>query len=276
MEVTPPIEPEPITGGLQDASDGNLPIVNAHSSLLTKKTDLRLGHLNENAIKYLDKHSLMQDLNLKPDSILSPCEGCLEGKSRKGTPPTSSTITTKIGDLIHMDICGPIEPVSANGKRYILTATDDYSRYIHTWSLKSKGESFEVLRNFFNVFENKHGSVKSIRTDNGGEFTSKKLIGLCSNLGIYRQLTIRYSSHQNGISERANLTLLNGIRSCLSSSQLNWNLWDEALNYMTRARNIAPTFALKEKTPSQLWFDSIPSRSSSCLWRSLFFSNSSN
>jgi len=266
-EVTPQVIPELITGELQDLHKGNVPLdeSNAYitaptSNKLTHIDEVhnRLGHLNENAIHYLSKHNLLGNLNLDPHSTLNPCNGCLEGKSRKGTPPTSTTKTFQIGDLVHMDICGPIEPVTSSGKRYILTATDDYSRYVHTWALRTKGEAFSVLKTFFATFENRHGSVKSIRTDNGGEFTSKKLIELCSNLGIDRQLTIRYSSHQNGISERANLTILNGIRACLSASKLDWNLWDEALNYVTKSRNVSPTVTLKQNTPSHLWHEKVP------------------
>ena len=135
----------------------------------------RLNHLHEEGIRKLVSNSSLTNLVVNLDDKLNPCVGCLQGKARKGTPPTSTTKSKAIGDLIHMDLCGPISPVSAAGNRYVLTATDDFSGYLHTWPLRTKGAAFDVISKFVNTFQNHHGSVKRIRTDRGGEFTSSNL-----------------------------------------------------------------------------------------------------
>lgn len=210
---------------------------------------LALGHLNEKSIRYLAKQGFVPNLTLDMSDQLHPCSGCLEGKARKGTPPSSDSATKKVGDLITLDLTGPIEPVAVCGSRYILTATEVHTHAVHTWPLKTKGAVFETLQSFFNIFEKKYGLIKTIRTDNGGEFTSEQIKTLCDNLGIEHQTTIRYSSHQNGISERANLTILNGIRASLISSGLPWKYWSYALNHITFSRNLSPTITLKDSIP---------------------------
>ena len=210
---------------------------------------LRLNHLHEEGIRKLVEKSSIGNLVVHQNDRLNPCLACLQGKAKKGTPPASSSKTEAVGELIHMDLCGPIEPVSASGNRYILTATDDFSGHLSTWPIKSKGASFEIIKSFVNIFNNHHGTVKSIRTDRGGEFTSNNLRSMYDNLGIEQQLTIRHSPHQNPVSERTNLTIFGDIRACLISSGISWDRWDEALNSVTFTRNHCPKLRLDWQIP---------------------------
>lgn len=219
---------------------------------------LRLNHLHEEGIRKLVEKSSINNFDIDLKDRLNPCIACLQGKAKKGTPPVSSTKTTAVGDLIHMDLCGPIEPVSASGNRYVLTATDDFSGHLSTWPLKSKAASFEIIKSFVNIFNNHHGTVKSIRTDCGGEFTSNNLRAMYDNLGIEQQLTIRHSPHQNPISERTNLTIFGDIRACLISSGISWDRWDEALNAVTFTRNHCPKLRLGWQIPLSVFSNRKP------------------
>ncbi len=114
---------------------------------------LRLGHLHEAAIKSAAANNLLTDFNVKLTDNMHPCIPCLKGKARKGTPPPSQSTSTAIGDLIHMDICGPLEDSSA-GNRYILTAVDDFSNMLHTWALKTKASAFRHIQEFLRYMQN--------------------------------------------------------------------------------------------------------------------------
>ena len=46
---------------------------------------------------------------------------------RKSFPPQTTFHASKILELVHGDICGPISPPTPGGKRYLLLV-DDYSR----------------------------------------------------------------------------------------------------------------------------------------------------
>lgn len=54
-------------------------------------------------------------------------------------------------------------------------------------------------------------------TDRGGEFTSNEFGEFCKTHGISRQLTATYTPQQNGVAERKNRTVMNMVRSMLSS-----------------------------------------------------------
>ncbi|GJY30832.1 ribonuclease H-like domain-containing protein [Tanacetum coccineum] len=49
--------------------------------------------------------------------------------------------SSKLGDLIHLDLCGPYKVSSSEGFRYFLTVVDDYTRAIWVYLIKSKDEN---------------------------------------------------------------------------------------------------------------------------------------
>jgi transposase InsO family protein len=230
----------------------------------------RLGHLHEQGIKQAIKNNLLLNLNVNSNDELNPCISCITGKARKGTPPRSTTKTTAIGDLIHMDIIGPINPITRSGHRFILTIVDDFSNVAHTWALKNKGEAYTNVVNHVLHVINQHGRVKIIRSDNGGEFTSNAMEAFLLSKGIQHQRTVRCSSFQNGVDERFNLTLLNGMRASHISSGIPLNLWNESMNAVTYTRNHSPSNAIAPTTtPSEIWNRQKPKSG----WLKLLFFN---
>ena len=67
--------------------------------------------------------------------------------------------------------------------------------------------------------------VKATRDDKGGEYMSKEWDQFCAAAGIHRQHTIRDEPHQNGVAERANRTLAEGITTMLNEAHLPASFW---------------------------------------------------
>ena len=44
--------------------------------------------------------------------------------------------------------------------------------------------------------------IKILRSDNGGEYTSKDLVAFYKEVGIKRELIVPYNPQQNGVAER--------------------------------------------------------------------------
>jgi transposase InsO family protein len=67
---------------------------------------------------------------------------------------------------------------------------DDYSRKTWVYFLKSKYEVFNKFKEFKalieNIFEKR---IKIVRSDNGGEYTSKEFVKYCKYVEIKRELT---------------------------------------------------------------------------------------
>ena len=99
-------------------------------------------------------------------------------------------------DLIHSDLCGPMSFVSLRGYEYYVTFIDDHSRKTWIYFLKSKKskEFLQRFQEFKALVENQTGrKIRALRSDNGGEYTSKEFDGYCRQEGIRRQLTVPYT-----------------------------------------------------------------------------------
>jgi transposase InsO family protein len=96
--------------------------------------------------------------------------------------------------------------------------------------IKSKDEALAALKKIKTSAENCLSlRVKAIRTDRGGEFTSKEFSQFCDTAGIRHFLTAPYSPQQNGVIERKNQTVISMARSLLKSKELPGRFWGEAV-----------------------------------------------
>ena len=50
--------------------------------------------------------------------------------------------SNEVLELVHTDLCGPIEVQSYKGDKYIMLFVDDYSRMITIMFLKQKSDAF--------------------------------------------------------------------------------------------------------------------------------------
>jgi hypothetical protein len=69
-----------------------------------------------------------------------------------------------------------MKTTSRGGARYFVTFIDDFSRKTHVYILKVKGEVFDKFKAYKALVENQTGmKIKTLRSDNGGEFVQKVL-----------------------------------------------------------------------------------------------------
>lgn len=93
----------------------------------SKLWHLRYGHLNIKGLKLLSDKGMVHGLP-KIGSI-NLCAGCIYGKqTRKSFPIGKAWRASKCLELIHADLCGPMQTKSLGGSCYFLLFTDDYSR----------------------------------------------------------------------------------------------------------------------------------------------------
>jgi hypothetical protein len=153
-------------------------------------------------------------------------------------------------ELVYADVCGPISPMTQGGNKYMFLIVDDHSRYMWAFLIKTKDEVFECFKKFKNLMEVELGTrLKTLRTDNGGEFTSRAFEDFCDQEGITHQFSAPYTPQQNGVVERRNRSVLGMTRSILKAMELPQNLWGEGIRHSIYLLNRVPTKALKDKTP---------------------------
>jgi transposase InsO family protein len=95
--------------------------------------------------------------------------------------------------------------------------------------------------------------VKTLRSDNGGEYTSDPFFEVCQNEGIKRHFTVLKTPQQNGVAEHMNRTLVERVRCMLSYLGLSKVFWGEALSYARHIVNRLPLAALNGRTPLEVW-----------------------
>ena len=131
----------------------------------------RMGHMRERGLKILFDHNLLPSLK---SSKLDFCKHCLYGKQSKQKFKTGKHTSKGILDYIHSDVWGPSPTTSYGGSSYFVSFIDDFSRKVWVYMLKKKSDVFTFFKQFRALVENITGrTIKCLRIDNGGEFTSK-------------------------------------------------------------------------------------------------------
>nr|GEX43991.1 hypothetical protein [Tanacetum cinerariifolium] len=100
--------------------------------------------------------------------------------------------------------------------------------------------------------ENQLGkTIKSLRSNRGGEYMSQEFLDHLKDHGIIAHRTPPYTPQHNGVSERRNRTLLDMVRSMMSQTTLPKSFWDYALEIVACILNVVPTKKV-EKTPYEV------------------------
>ena len=104
---------------------------------------------------------------------------------------------------------------------YFLSFIDDKTRHVWVYFLKSKDQVFEKFLEWKSLVEKSiWRKLKTLRTDNGGEFTSKEFEAHLMAEGVCHEFTIPKTPEQNGVAERMNRTLVETARSMLVHANL--------------------------------------------------------
>ena len=105
----------------------------------------RLGHIGVKRMKKLHADGLLESLDYES---LDACEPCLMGKMTK--TPFSGTMErpTDLLEIIHIDVCNPMSVEARGGYRYVLTLTDDLSRYGYVYLMNTSLRPLKSSRNF--------------------------------------------------------------------------------------------------------------------------------
>jgi transposase InsO family protein len=183
------------------------------------------------------------------------CDACLAGKQRRvAFPQAAKYRATEVLDLVHADLCGPISPPTPGGKKYFILLVDDSSRFMWAVLLPSKDVVGDTIKRFKAgaELESKH-SLRTFRTDRGGEFTSTTLGKFFSEHGVQRHLTAPYSPQQNGVAERRNQTVVGMARSMMKAKGMPNRFRGEAVLTAVYILNRSFTRALDGMTPFEAW-----------------------
>ncbi|GJW58663.1 retrovirus-related pol polyprotein from transposon TNT 1-94 [Tanacetum coccineum] len=180
----------------------------------------RLSHLNFKNINKLSKQNKVLGIPSLVYSKDKPCTACEKGKHHRASFKTKQNFfIKKCLHLLHMDLFGPVSPMSINHEKYTLFIVDEYSRT---------------------------------------KFRNHELESFCDEKGISQNFSSPYTPEQNGVAERRNKTLIEATRTMLNGSVLSKHFWTDAVRIACYTQNISIIVKRHDKTSYEIFMERIP------------------
>jgi len=127
-------------------------IVESSTCLMSKDDEVKLwhqklGHLNLRGMKRIMAEEAIRGIPKLQMEEGKICGECQIGKqTTMSHPQLEHHTTTKVLDLIHMDLMGLMQVESLGGKTYTFVVVDDHSRFTWINFIKEKSDTFEEFK----------------------------------------------------------------------------------------------------------------------------------
>ena len=166
--------------------------------------------------------------------------------------------SSEILELVHTDLCGPINPQRYYGARYYILFVDDYSRMMVVMYLKDKSKGFQKFKWYIARVDKEIGKeLKYLRSNRGGEFTSHEFELFYNDRGIKRQTSAPRTPPQNGVAERRNISIMDCARTLMMENVI-LKYWKDAVSTVVYTLNSVQVKKGRNITPYELWFGYAP------------------
>ena len=137
---------------------------------------------------------------------------------------------------VAVDLVGPVNIQSFDGNQYILTCMDMLTSWVEAIPLKSKDTKL-VGRLILDHIICQFGCPQEIISDNGGEFCSKVIDEICSELSIRRIKTALYHAQANCKLGNFHKLLISSIK---KNTQHDACEWDKVIPKVLFAYHVTP------------------------------------
>ena len=214
----------------------------------------RASHVGSLACKMLNPSFTVSEL-----AEIRSCINCMAGKqTRRSYGARNQSVRAKRpGEIISMDTCD-LGKASISGFDTWLVMVDEKSKYLKIVPMKGKSGTVQAIKEYVACCTAQGTPIAKLRSDNGGEFINKELESWCREKGIIHLLPTPYTPQQNGMAERANRTVLNGVRTLLFDSGLAPRFWAEAANAFVYTMNLIPSVENNLETPFEMFCKNSP------------------
>ena len=109
----------------------------------------KLRHIGKDRLARLAREGLLGSIT---NVSLPMCEPCLGKACRK--PFGKAPRATHPLELVHSDICGPMNVKARHGASYFLTFIDDYSHFSYVYQISHRFEALDCFKRFVAKVEN--------------------------------------------------------------------------------------------------------------------------
>lgn len=229
------------------------------STVISSKLDeAKLLHLRLGHVPYSKLNTIVPTVDVANLSYCI-CTICPVARQHRLSFSSSEIKTTKIFELLHIDVWGPFHTSTHDGCKYFLTIMDDYSRATWVHLMKSKLDSVSIIHTFLQFVGNQfHTTVKIIRTHNALELCHGKILTLYHTFGILHQTSCPDTPQQNGVIERKHKHLMETARALFFQSNLPSKYWGDSVQCAAFLINRMPVKQMNNITPHEKLFDTKP------------------
>ncbi|GFX21614.1 hypothetical protein TNCV_1400281 [Trichonephila clavipes] len=154
------------------------------------------------------------------------CKSCDACSARKGPKIRSRGKLHRYNvgapfERIAFDILGPL-PRTASGNKYLLVVMDYFTKWPEVYPIPDQ-EAPTVAEAVVQHWISRYGVPLQLHSDQGRNFVSAVLKGVCELLGIEKTKTTPLHPQSDGMVERFNRTILNNLSLMVSKNQQDWD-----------------------------------------------------
>jgi transposase InsO family protein len=135
-----------------------------------------------------------------------------------------------------IDLIGQINPPSGKGHKFVLLATDYFTKWVEAIPLK-KVTSENMVEFVKDHIIYKFGIPQTITTDQGTQFTSSEFRDFAESMGIKLLNSSPYYAQANGQAKASNKIIIKIIQKKIDQKPKRWH---SVLNEALRAYGMAP------------------------------------
>ena len=200
----------------------------ADSEALQVLTEIHEGHCgNHSGGRTLAHKAMSQGYywpTMRKDAIAYSrrCDKCQRFAPTPHLPPEDLTSITSPWPFIQwgLDIVGPL-PFAPAQKRYILVATDYFSKWVEAESyalIKDK----DVIKFIWKNLICRYGLPQTLITDNGSQFISSAMQTFCAEWKIQLRYSTPRHPQANGQAESTNKMIITNMKKRLEDAKGRW------------------------------------------------------
>ena len=226
-----------------------------HELLTACHDDPTAGHLS--TLKTYEKVRMRYFWNGMFKDIEHWCHSCIDCAMKKvprgkRKAPLLPIPVDGAFDRVAVDALGPF-PATNDGNRYILVFSDYYTRWPEAFAVPSI-EAPRVANILVNEILARHGSPRTLLSDRGSNFLSSVVKEVSKIMDTRKTQTTAYHPQTDGLVERFNGTLAEGLSMYVSTHQKDW---DQHLPMILFAYRVSPN-ATTHESPFYLLYGREP------------------
>jgi hypothetical protein len=104
----------------------------------------RLGHASFGVLNKMQRAGMVTGMDVSQEELTAAqskvCEPCIMGKQHRAPFPSSESQAKQRLQLVHMDVCGPMQVPTVGGARYFTGLLDDGTRWSEVCLTASKSQ----------------------------------------------------------------------------------------------------------------------------------------